>query len=123
MNITFKDGKLYMLVSPQERVSYLPFIYGAKLDHTSGLWVVPVGALLPIMTVFPAVKPTDKPTKDLLLEADRILSIVRTQKNYIKHKDTVKDKSYPFLMSHQAVCNNIADIRNRYAFFLDTGTR
>lgn len=122
MDITYKDNKLYMLVSPQERIHCMPFIYGAKLDHVSGLWCAPTGALLPIMTVFPIIKPTNKATRDLIAQAKIILDEVQVQKNKITNKETVKNNDYPFLMSHQAVCSNIANIRPRYAFFLDTGT-
>ena len=123
MNLTYKNNKLYMFVTPQERIEYMPFIYGAKLDMQTGLWVSPVGTLLPIMVVFPEIKPTDNQTKKLLNDAYNIIDNVKNQKELIKNHSTVTSETYPFLMSHQVVCNNIAKIRPRYAFFLDTGTR
>lgn len=123
MNLTYKNNKLYMFVTPQERIEYMPFIYGAKLDMQTGLWVAPVGTLLPIMVVFPEIKPTDNQTKKLLNDAYNIIDTVKNQKELIKNHSTVTNETYPFLMSHQVVCNNIAKIRPRYAFFLDTGTR
>lgn len=122
MNLTYKDNKLYMLVSTQERAQCIPFIYGAKLDTVSGLWVAPTGTLLPMMVVFPQIKPTNQATKDLLAKANLVLQYVQNQKNKIINKEQVKSKEYPFLMSHQAVCSNIAKVRPHYAFFLDTGT-
>lgn len=123
MNLTYKNKKLYMLVSPEERQNCLPFIYGVKLDTISGLWVASVGALLTIITIFPVIKPTDKTTKALLNDATNLINAMKEQKDLINKKQTVTNSDYPFLMSHQAVCVNIADIRPRYAFFLDTGTR
>lgn len=123
MNLLYKDNKLYMYVTSTERVSYLPFIYGVKLDAASGAWCVPVGALLPLLVIVPTVKPVDSKTKKLIDSARQILDAVEEQKNIIKDKGKVTSKDFPFLMSHQVVCNNIAKIRPRYAFFLDTGTR
>lgn len=122
MNLTYKDNKLYMLVSPKERLSCMPYIYGAKLDQVTGLWVAPVGTLLPMLVVFPEIKPTNKLTRDLINQAKDILNAVQMQKNKIINKEQVTSKDYPFLMSHQVVCSNIAELRPRYAFFLDTGT-
>ena len=66
MNLLYKDNKLYMYVTSTERINYMPFIYGAKLDVLSGAWIAAVGALLPILTVFPTVKPIDTKTKELI---------------------------------------------------------
>lgn len=123
MNLTYKNNKLYMFVSPQERTQFIPFIYGAKLDMQSGLWVAPVGTLLPIMVIFPVIKPTDSKTAKLLNDAKNIIVNVKNQKELIKNHSTVTNETFPFLMSHQAICNNIAKVRPRYALFLDTGTR
>lgn len=123
MELLYKDAKLYMKVSSQERTQCIPLIYGAKLDTMTGLWVAPVGTLLPIMIIFPIVKPLNKQTKDLLDDAKNILATVQQNKDSIKSKTELRSSQYPFLMSHQVVCNNIADIRPRYALFLDTGTR
>lgn len=123
MRLAYKDARLYLTVNADERRDYIPFIYGAKLDVLTGIWQAPVGALIPILTVFPIVTPVDNKTKKLLDEAYSILGAVKKEKEYIKDKVEVKNKDYPFLMSHQAVCNDIAGIRPRYALFLDTGTR
>lgn len=123
MTLLYKLNKLFLFVTPTERTQYLPYIYGAKLDPTSGLWVAPTGALLTILTVFPEVQYHDKATTELVNRAKEILNSLQAQKNLVANKEEVKNKDYPFLMSHQAVCNNIASIRPRYAFFLDTGTR
>lgn len=123
MDLLYKDNKLYMYVTSTERINCLPYIYGAKLDALSGTWVAAVGALLPILTVFPTVNPKDKDTEKLIATGKEILNAVKKQKDAIKTKQELTSKDYPFLMSHQVVCNNIAKIRPRYAFFLDTGTR
>lgn len=123
MNLLYKDNKLYMYVTSTERINLLPFIYGAKLDMVSGAWAVPVGALLPILTVFPTVKPMNTKTTSLIKDANKILDEVKKQKDAIRVGQKVNSDEFPFLMSHQVVCNNISKIRPRYAFFLDTGTR
>ena len=123
MELLYKDAKLYMKVSSQERTHCIPLVYGAKLDALTGMWVVPVGALLPIMIIFPQIRPANKQSKDLLDDAWKVLNTVQHDKDCIKDKSELRSVQYPFLMSHQVVCNNISDIRPRYAFFLDTGTR
>ena len=123
MDLLYKDAKLYMKVSSQERTHCIPLVYGAKLDALTGLWSVPVGALLPIMIIFSQIKPANKQAKDLLEDAKNILNTVQHDKDCIKDKSELRSVQYPFLMSHQVVCSNISDIRPRYAFFLDTGTR
>lgn len=123
MELLYKDAKLYMKVSSQERTHCIPLVYGAKFDALTGMWAVPVGALLPIMIIFQQIKPANKQAKDLLEDAKNILNNVQHDKDCIKDKSELRSVQYPFLMSHQVVCNNIADIRPRYAFFLDTGTR
>lgn len=122
MDLTYKNNKLYMKITAEERTAYISFIYGAKLDIQQGLWIAPVAALLPILTVFPIVKPTNSATENLIKEAKSLLNKIDTQKDLVKNRKEIKSTTYPFLMSHQVACNNIADIRNRYAFFLDTGT-
>lgn len=123
MNLLYKDNKLYMYVTSTERITLLPFIYGAKLDTVSGSWYAPVGALLPILTVFPIIKPMNTKTKELLNYANNLLKDIKSQKDIIKSGEKITSEEFPFLMTHQVVCNNISKIRPRYAFFLDTGTR
>ena len=122
MELVYKNTKLYLSVNSQERAELVPYIYGIKFDSITGLWYAPVQSLLPILTVFPNIVIKDNTTKKLVAEAHMILSNVQKQKSSIKSKTKLNSTQYPFLMSHQVVCNNIAKIRPRYALFLDTGT-
>lgn len=123
MNLLYKNDKLYMYVTSKERLEYIPLIYGAKLDSIKGTWYTSVSALLPILTIFPIVKPMDNATAKLIIMANNILVKVNKQKQLVKDKEQLVSEDYPFLMTHQVACNNIAKLRPRYAYFLDTGTR
>lgn len=113
-----------MMVSPQERVSFIPFIYGAKYDDTTGNWVAPSGALLTVCTLFPNIVAEDNVTEAILKVAKAKLQIMSKIKKDLTNKEVeFKSKDYKFLMKHQEACNRLSKERPRYAFFLDTGTR
>lgn len=122
MKLLCKDRKLYMTVSPQERLECIPYIYGAKYDSITGSWVAPIGSLLTIMTVFNECNPVDKATDNIFEIALNTLNNIAELKKSIITKKEIKNEEFPFLMSHQAVCNKLAKAKRRYAYFLDTGT-
>lgn len=124
MDIKYANRRLYINASPLERVRVIPLIPSAKLDRTTGSLVAPVSSLLPIMLIGNGViKPLDEETNHLMLEAKKLLSAIESLKADVKKDNKITVKDYPFLMKHQAICNKLSDIRNRYAFYLDTGTR
>lgn len=124
MKLTF-DGNvtLHMEVTPQERLRNIPLIYGAKVNQTTGIWYTSIKSLLPILIIFDEVIPTDFKTKALMDKARDIMQRLDEQKKSLQLHQDIKNKDYPFLMKHQALCNEIAKTRKRFAFFLDTGTR
>ena len=124
MKITF-DGNvtLFMEVTPQERLRYIPLIYGAKVNSATGIWSASIKSLLPILVIFDTVVPTDFKTQELIQKAKGIMDLLNKQKGTLQADNEIKNRKYPFLMKHQALCNEIAETRKRFAFFLDTGTR
>lgn len=124
MKLTF-DGNvtLHMEVTPQERLRNIPLIYGAKVNQTTGIWYTSIKSLLPILIIFDEVIPTDFKTKALMDKAKMIMLTLDYQKKSLQLHQGIKNSDYPFLMTHQALCNDIAKTRKRFAFFLDTGTR
>ena len=124
MDIKYANSRLYIGVSPEERVKYIPLIPSAKLDRVTGMLVAPVASLLPMLLICKGIlNPVDQSTKNLFIEADKLLKEIEKLKEYVKEDTKVTNTLYPFLMKHQAICNRLSDIRNKYAFYLDTGTR
>lgn len=124
MNIKYENKKLYLYPTPEERIRLIPLIPSAKMDRVTGTMAAPVSSLLPMLIVAKGyIKPDNKEAEHLLQEASRLLSNIETLKKSVTDKNRIELKSYPFLMKHQAICNKLADVRNRYAFYLDTGTR
>lgn len=124
MKITF-DGNvtLFMEVTPNERLNCIPLIYGAKVNQATGIWYTSIKSLLPILVIFDTVVPTDFKTQELIQKAKGIMDLLNKQKGTLQADNEIKNRKYPFLMKHQALCNEIAETRKRFAFFLDTGTR
>lgn len=124
MKITF-DGNvtLFMEVTPNERLNCIPLIYGAKVNQATGIWYTSIKSLLPILVIFDTVVPTDFKTQELIQKAKGIMDLLNKQKDTLQADNEIKNRKYPFLMKHQAICNEIAETRKRFAFFLDTGTR
>lgn len=124
MNIKYENKKLYLYPTPEERLKLIPLIPSAKMDRVTGTMVAPVSSLLPMMLIGNGIiKPLDEETKHLMLEAKKLLSAIEGLKADVKKDNKITIKDYPFLMKHQAICNKLSDIRKRYAFYLDTGTR
>lgn len=124
MKLTF-DGNvtLHMEVTPKERLKCIPLIYGAKVNQATGIWYTSIKSLLPILVIFDTVVPTDFKTQELIQKAKGIMDLLNKQKDTLQADKEIKNRKYPFLMKHQALCNEIAETRKRFAFFLDTGTR
>lgn len=123
MKLTYRDKRLYMDVDYTERMTNIPLLYGAKVQLTTGLWEASISSLLPAIVIFDDISPTDKDTEKILNTGKLLLANINRIKNKVKTKQKVTNKDMPFLMSHQAACVAIADIRPRYGLFLDTGTR
>lgn len=124
MDIKYENKRLYINATPLERVRVIPLIPSAKVDRATGSLVAPVSSLLPMMLIGNGIiKPLDEETKHLMLEAKKLLSAIEGLKADVKKDNKITIKDYPFLMKHQAICNKLSDIRKRYAFYLDTGTR
>ena len=126
MKINYANNKLYIQPTPQERLDYFPMLPYIKLDKATGLMFAPTQALLSIITVVPLadLEPMNKATSELISKAMILKQSISKLKAGITDKNiSMKSVEFPFLMKHQAICNSISKLRNRYAFFPDTGTR
>lgn len=126
MKITYMNNKLYLVPNVEERRTFIPYIPAIKMDKVTGKLIAPTQTLIVILSVFPRenIEPTDKITADLIKQGDKLLTEMAGYKSLaVDSGKEVKLNQYPFLMKHQAVCNVLSTVRNRYAYFLDTGTR
>lgn len=87
-------------------------VYNPKLKH----WELPFMGVRGLLSKVKDVSMCDQ-TKflhNLLMSQLKELEELKTLKHHPKTE-------YDFLMKHQAICNRIAHLFKRFAFFLDTG--
>lgn len=126
MKVKLDKDKIYLAPTLEERKMYIPLLATARLDRATGMFVLPTQGMLPLITIVPRglLFPVDEATDKIVKQSYALLQMLSKYKEAITDGvSDIKSKEFPFLMKHQAVCNKLSMVRNRYAFFLDTGTR
>ena len=92
-------------------------IKGAAWDKANKCWMYPFNCLDAITTVFPGIT-----VPDTIEEYIKLKTTQRMKLQSIKFDNVDEDPEHPFLMKHQIVGKQIAQVHKRFAFFWDTGT-
>ena len=109
-------GSYVELTTSYANASKCQSILGGKWDKKNNCWVYPGEALEFMIPLFPDIK-VDKELNEYLTTLFR--SIERTTGLI---NGTIQPAKHDFLLLHQRKCRDIAKIRNKWAFFCDTGT-
>lgn len=109
-----KQALLAMGESHNEKVALRDCggVYNTKAKH----WEVPFMGLRGLIAREPSISMCNE-TKRLY----GTLKLHLEELEALKELTETPDTAHKFLMKHQAVCNRIAHLFKRFAFFLDTG--
>ena len=98
---------------------YFSSIISSKYIKKKGYYVFPVEAIPDIME---KTKGIELDAEEEFYELGKKFKKQRKKTKDILTKDKPKEfPRYPFLMSHQAKCVELAEVNDKFAMFLDTG--